>query len=88
MKRTALFDMIRQRVWTILNGYLDCVDELSDIGKLDNVIVEGCWMTTTTKKKSSSLGSGLVGAYALALDAHYTCNYPALKEYERSEGEM
>ncbi len=65
MKRTALFPMIRQRVWTILNGYLDCVQELSDVQKLDNVIVEGCWI------QQNNLGSGLVGAYALALDAYY-----------------
>ena len=64
MKRYALYDMIRQRVWSILNGYLDCVEELSDVQQLDNVIVEGCWV------KKNKLGSGLVGAYALALDAY------------------
>ena len=64
MKRYALYPMIRQRVWTILNGYLDCVEELSDVQKLESVIVEGCWVQT------NNLGSGLVGAYALALDAY------------------
>ena len=60
MKRTVLYDMIRKRVWTILNGYLDSVDELSSAKKLDNVIVESSW---------EKMGSGLVGAFALAIDA-------------------
>ena len=78
--RTALFPMIRQRVWTILNGYLDCVEELSDVRKLDNVIVEGCWI------QKNNLGSGLVGAYALALDAYEEDNYCKIRERERADG--
>ena len=60
MKRTVLYSMVRKRVWTILNGYLDSVDELSSEKKLDNVIVESSW---------EKMGSGLVGAFALAIDA-------------------
>jgi hypothetical protein len=44
-----------------LNGYLDSVDELSCESKLSNIIVDSSWAT---------IGSGLVGAYALALDAY------------------
>ena len=60
MKRTILYSMVRQRVWKLLNGYLDSVDELSHEQKLDDVIVESSW---------EEMGSGLVGAFALALDA-------------------
>ncbi|KAL7537857.1 hypothetical protein ACHAXR_010454, partial [Thalassiosira sp. AJA248-18] len=68
MKRTILYKMVRQRVWTLLNGYLDSVDELSEECKLDDVIVESSW---------EEMGSGLVGAFALALDAYEkdTTNY-------------
>lgn len=61
MKRTVLYDMVRQRVWKLLNGYLDSIDELSEESKLKDVIVESSW---------EEIGSGLVGAFALALDAH------------------
>jgi fructokinase len=61
MKRNSLYGRVRLRVWTILNRYLDCVYELSDEGKLDDIIVGGSW---------GDVGSGLVGAYALALDAY------------------
>ncbi|KAL9186526.1 hypothetical protein ACHAXT_005764 [Thalassiosira profunda] len=61
MKRTVLFGMVRKRVWILLNGYLDSVDELSEEGKLDDVIVPSSW---------ESVGSGLAGAFALALDAY------------------
>jgi fructokinase len=61
MKRSVLFDKIRHRTWIILNGYLDSVDELSCESKLSNIIVDSSWAT---------IGSGLVGAYALALDAY------------------
>ncbi|EED90841.1 fructokinase, partial [Thalassiosira pseudonana CCMP1335] len=53
MKRSILFDKIRHRVWVLLNGYLDS-------SKLADLIVESSW---------KELGSGLVGAFALALDA-------------------
>ena len=62
MNRTSLYGSIRKRVWNILNGYLDSVVELSEEGRLDDVIVGGSWEGT--------MGSGLVGAYALALDAY------------------
>ena len=61
MKRDILFSMVRSRVWTLLNGYLDSVDELSDERKLEDVIVRSSW---------EEVGSGLVGAFALALDAY------------------
>ncbi|KAL3806959.1 hypothetical protein ACHAXA_011376 [Cyclostephanos tholiformis] len=61
MKRTPLYGMVRKRVWKLLNRYLDSVDELSEECKLDDVIVGGSW---------GKVGSGLVGAYALALDAY------------------
>ena len=61
MKRDILFSMVRSRVWTLLNGYLDSVDELSEEKKLENVIVKSFW---------EEVGSGLVGAFALALDAY------------------
>lgn len=61
MKRKMLFNLVRKQVWSLLNGYLDSVDELSDESKLDEIIVESSW---------EGIGSGLVGAYALALDAH------------------
>lgn len=61
MKRDILFSMVRSRVWTLLNGYLDSVDELSDERKLEDVIVGSSW---------EEVGSGLVGAFALALDAY------------------
>jgi fructokinase len=61
MKRSILFDKIRHRVWVLLNGYLDSVEELCNESKLADVIVESSW---------KELGSGLVGAFALALDAH------------------
>ena len=63
MKRTMLYKMVRERVCTLLNGYLDSVDELSSVEKLENVICESSW---------EKLGSGLVGAYALALKAYDT----------------
>jgi fructokinase len=59
MKRTILYPMIRSRVHTLLNGYLDSVDELSTEEKLKDVIVTSSW---------EEVGSGLVGAYNLALD--------------------
>ncbi|KAL7547830.1 hypothetical protein ACHAWF_011102, partial [Thalassiosira exigua] len=62
MKRTALFDRVRRRTWTLLNGYLDSVEELSDEGRLRDVIVGGTW-------EGDGVGSGVAGAYALALDA-------------------
>ena len=61
MKRKMLFSLVRSKVWNLLNGYLDSVNELSDESKLDEIIVESSW---------EGIGSGLVGAYALALDAH------------------
>ena len=61
MKRTILYKMVRERVCTLLNGYLDSVDELSSVEKLENVICESSW---------ERLGSGLVGAYALGLQAY------------------
>eukprot|EP00986_Skeletonema_menzelii_P000043 scaffold7_cov142-Skeletonema_menzelii.AAC.3 len=61
MKRDILYSMVRSRVWTLLNGYLDSVDELSDERKLEDVIVGSSW---------EEVGSGLVGAFALALDAY------------------
>ena len=61
MKRSVLFNKIRHRTWIILNGYLESVDELSCESKLSNIIVDSSWAT---------IGSGLVGAYALALDAY------------------
>ena len=61
MKRDILYSMVRSRVWTLLNGYLDSVDELSDERKLEDVIVGSSW---------EEIGSGLVGAFALALDAY------------------
>ena len=74
MKRTILYDMVRKRVWTLLNGYLDSVDELSDVKKLDDVIVESSW---------EEMGSGLVGAFALASDAHESSSDSA----EKNDGE-
>jgi len=65
MKRGILYDMVRQRAWTLLNGYLDSVEELSSEEKLKDVIVEGSW---------EEVGSGLVGAFALALDAYESSN--------------
>ncbi len=64
MKRTILYPMIRSRVHTLLNGYLDSVDELSTEDKLKDVIVTSSW---------EEVGSGLVGAYALALDKLDSC---------------
>ena len=61
MKRKMLVSLVRKQVWNLLNGYLDSVNELSDESKLDEIIVESSW---------EELGSGLVGAFALALDAH------------------
>jgi len=61
MKRDILYSMVRSRVWTLLNGYLDSVEELSDERKLEDVIVGSSW---------EEVGSGLVGAFALALDAY------------------
>jgi len=58
MKRTILYKMVRARVCTLLNGYLDSVDELSSVEKLENVICESSW---------EKMGSGLVGAYSLAI---------------------
>jgi hypothetical protein len=63
MKREILYPMIRSRVWTLLNGYLDSVDELSEESKLENIIVNGSW-------EDVNVGSGLVGAFALALDVY------------------
>ena len=48
MKRYALYSMIRQRVWTILNGYLDCVEELSDVQKLESVFARPLLQRTAT----------------------------------------
>lgn len=59
MKRSILYPMIRSRVHTLLNGYLDSVDELSTEDKLKDVIVTSSW---------EDVGSGLVGALNLALD--------------------
>lgn len=64
MKRTVLYPMIRSRVHTLLNGYLDSVDELSTEEKLKDVIVTSSW---------EEVGSGLVGAFALALDKLDSC---------------
>jgi hypothetical protein len=64
MKRTILYPMIRSRVHTLLNGYLDSVDELSTEEKLKDVIVTSSW---------EEVGSGLVGAYNLALDKLDSC---------------
>ena len=61
MKRDILFAMVRRRVWTLLNGYLDSVEELREESKLDEIIVRSSW---------EEVGSGLVGAFALALDAY------------------
>ena len=61
MKRSVLFNKIRHRTWIILNGYLESVDELSCESKLSNIIMDSSW---------AKIGSGLVGAYALALDAY------------------
>jgi fructokinase len=61
MKRDILYPMVRSRVWTLLNGYLDSVEELSEEGRLEEVIVRSSW---------EEVGSGLVGAFALALDAY------------------
>jgi hypothetical protein len=61
MKRNSLYRRVRSRVWTILNRYFDSVHELSNEGKLDDIIVGGSW---------GDVGSGIVGAYALALDAY------------------
>lgn len=61
MKREILYPMVRSRVWTLLNGYLDSVDELSEESKLEDVIVGSSW---------EEVGSGLVGAFALALDVY------------------
>eukprot|EP00984_Skeletonema_dohrnii_P004404 scaffold1572_cov162-Skeletonema_dohrnii-CCMP3373.AAC.2 len=71
MKRDILYSMVRSRVWTLLNGYLDSVEELSDERKLEDVIVGSSW---------EEVGSGLVGAFALALDAYE-------KDGEEEEGE-
>ena len=60
MKRKMLFGLVRKQVWNLLNGYLDSVNELSDESKLDEIIVESSW---------ERIGSGLVGAFALALEA-------------------
>mmetsp|Transcript_19556 Transcript_19556/g.31943 ORF Transcript_19556/g.31943 Transcript_19556/m.31943 type:complete len:469 (+) Transcript_19556:1-1407(+) len=76
MKRTILYDMVRKRVWTLLNGYLDSVDELSAVEKLDDVIVESSW---------EEMGSGLVGAFALALDAHESSNSVEKNDGEKEE---
>ncbi|KAL7467814.1 hypothetical protein ACHAXS_008047 [Conticribra weissflogii] len=65
MKRTILFDMVREKVHELLNGYLDSVEELSSVEKLRDVIVGGSW----SGDDHGGLGSGLVGAFALALDA-------------------
>mmetsp|Transcript_38486 Transcript_38486/g.80635 ORF Transcript_38486/g.80635 Transcript_38486/m.80635 type:complete len:488 (+) Transcript_38486:54-1517(+) len=65
MKRGILYDMVRRRAWTLLNGYLDSVEELSSEERLKDVIVEGSW---------EEVGSGLVGAFALALDAYESGN--------------
>ena len=63
MKRAILYKMVRERVCILLNGYLDSVDELSSVEKLENVICESSWR---------NLGSGLVGAYSLAIKAYAT----------------
>jgi fructokinase len=61
MKREILYPMVRSRVWSLLNGYLDSVEELSEERRLDDVIVRSSW---------EEVGSGLVGAFALAMDVH------------------
>mmetsp|Transcript_8933 Transcript_8933/g.21682 ORF Transcript_8933/g.21682 Transcript_8933/m.21682 type:complete len:492 (-) Transcript_8933:86-1561(-) len=61
MKRRVLYGMVRERTCTLLNGYLAGVDELSEEGRLVGIIVGGSW---------EGIGSGLVGAFALALDSH------------------
>mmetsp|Transcript_14506 Transcript_14506/g.29540 ORF Transcript_14506/g.29540 Transcript_14506/m.29540 type:complete len:512 (+) Transcript_14506:50-1585(+) len=66
MKRTVLFDMVREKVHELLNGYLDTVEELSSVEKLKGVIVGGSW----SGNDHDGLGSGLAGAFALALDAY------------------
>jgi len=77
MKRTILYKMVRQRVCTLLNGYLDSVDELSSVEKLENVICESSW---------EKLGSGLVGAYALALQVYEKDNTNGTQSEEVASG--
>ncbi|KAL3804659.1 hypothetical protein HJC23_008474 [Cyclotella cryptica] len=61
MNRSILYDRIRREVLVLLNGYLD-VEELSSEEKLKSVICASSW-------ESLGVGSGLVGAFALALDS-------------------
>lgn len=61
MNRSILYERIRKEVLVLLNGYLD-VDELKSEEKLRSVIGGSSW-------ESLGLGSGLVGAFALALDS-------------------
>ncbi|KAL7477882.1 hypothetical protein ACHAW6_003687 [Cyclotella cf. meneghiniana] len=61
MNRSVLYDRIRREVLILLNGYLD-VEELSSEESLKSVICASSW-------ESLGLGSGLVGAFALALDS-------------------
>eukprot|EP00956_Cyclotella_meneghiniana_P003892 scaffold4704_cov54-Cyclotella_meneghiniana.AAC.2 len=57
MNRSVLYDQIRRETLKLLNGYLD-VEELTDDG-IERVITSSSW----------DLGSGLVGAFALAINS-------------------
>ena len=58
MNRTVLLERIRKETLTLLNGYLD-VEELNCQEGMERVICMGSW---------ERVGSGLVGAFALAVD--------------------
>ena len=58
MNRSNLYDKIRSETLKLLNGYLD-VEELSEQG-IKHVICGSSWQ---------DVGSGLIGAFALALDS-------------------
>lgn len=77
MKRTILYKMVRERVCILLNGYIDSVDELSSVEKLENVICESSW---------EKMGSGLVGAYALALQVYEKDNTNGIQSEEIVSG--